>query len=120
METLIMKTNKLGAYPPIMNIDFKLNEGIEVCCDTSIFYKYNGFVIPIIENNKVVGFTPNTKAWEAWKASVSEPEPQTPELTKTQKLQLAVAELGVAAAQSKTEVQLAIAELAATMTGGTE
>lgn len=44
----------------------------------------------------------------------------TIEPSPEQKLQLAVAELGTTTAQSKTEVQLAIAELAATMTGGAE
>ena len=43
---------------------------------------YNGFVELTIEGDAVTAVTPNTGAWEAWKASLppeSEPEPTTEE-----------------------------------------
>ena len=34
------------------------------------FIKYNGFVNLTVENNTVVFVSPNTEAWEAWKATL--------------------------------------------------
>lgn len=37
------------------------------------FIKHNGFVILTIEDNVVVGLEPDVESWEAWKATIPEP-----------------------------------------------
>jgi len=68
------KPNPSGAYPNPKNQPFpgciELNDE-----QAAVFFAYNGFVI--VENGTV---TPNTEAWEAWKASL--PEPTEPEPTQ--------------------------------------
>ena len=48
--------------------------------DTADYYAYNGFVVLSIETidgvDTVTAYEPNVEAWEAWKASLPEPEPQ--------------------------------------------
>ena len=66
--------NQSGAYPNPKNQPFpsciELHDK-----QAAVFFEYNGFVT--IENGTV---TPNTEAWEAWKASL--PEPTEPEPTQ--------------------------------------
>lgn len=68
------KPNPSGAYPNPKNQPFpgciELNDE-----QAAVFFEYNGFVT--VENGTV---TPNTEAWEAWKASL--PEPTEPEPTQ--------------------------------------
>jgi hypothetical protein len=52
--------------------------------DMTEFYSYNGFVILAIEGDTVTGYTPNTEAWEKWKAE--QPEPQEPEPTTEERV----------------------------------
>lgn len=53
--------------------------------DTADFYAYNGFVVLTIETidgvDTVTAYEPNVEAWEAWKASLPEPEPEVDEPT---------------------------------------
>lgn len=53
--------------------------------DTADFYAYNGFVVLTIEAidgvDTVTAYAPNVEAWEAWKASLPEPEPEVDEPT---------------------------------------
>ena len=53
--------------------------------DTADFYVYNGFVVLTIEAidgvDTVTAYAPNVEAWEAWKASLPEPEPEVDEPT---------------------------------------
>ena len=62
--------NPSGAYPNAKNQPFP---GCIALDDeqATVFFEYNGFVT-ITEN----GVKPNTEAWEAWKASLPEPEPE--------------------------------------------
>lgn len=52
--------------------------------DMSEFYAYNGFVTLTIEGDTVTAYKPNVEAWEAWKASL--PEPEEPEPTTEERL----------------------------------
>lgn len=63
--------NPSGAYPNPKNQPFP--GGIPLDGEQAdTFFQYNGFVT--VENGVV---TPNTEAWEAWKASLPpEPEPE--------------------------------------------
>ena len=54
--------------------------------DMTDFYAYNGFVTLTIEEDTVTGYMPNVEAWEAWKASLTEPEPQEPEPTTEERI----------------------------------
>ena len=53
--------------------------------DTADYYAYNGFVVLSIETidgvDTVTAYEPNVEAWEAWKASLPEPEPEVDEPT---------------------------------------
>lgn len=42
------------------------------------FLEYNGFVTLTIEDGVVTGMTPNTTAWENWKASLPPEQPPQP------------------------------------------
>ena len=50
--------------------------------DTADFYAYNGFVVLTIETidgvDTVTAYELNVEAWEAWKASLPEPEVDEP------------------------------------------
>ena len=75
-----------GGYPPIQSwSNVELPDGYYVVSeelDTAVFYEYNGFVFLTIDGNTVTKFTPNTEAWEDWKASLPEPpEPETDDVT---------------------------------------
>lgn len=66
--------------------------------DMSDFYDYNGFVNLQIEGDTVTGYTPNTVAWEEWKASQTppeEPEPTIEEYLVDLDYRLSLTELGV-------------------------
>lgn len=65
--------NPSGAYPNPKNQPFP--DCIALTDERAdLFFQYNGFVT--VEDGTV---TPNTEAWEAWKASL--PEPSDPEPT---------------------------------------
>ena len=53
--------------------------------DTADFYAYNGFVVLTIETidgvDTVTAYEPNVEAWEAWKASLPDPEPSAPQIS---------------------------------------
>ena len=53
--------------------------------DTADYYAYNGFVVLTIETidgvDTVTAYELNVEAWEAWKASLPEPEPEVDEPT---------------------------------------
>ena len=65
-----------GAYFPIQSWDgaapadehYLVADGVELSC--------GGFGELIIENDIVIGFTPNVEAWEQWQAEHTEPIPQ--------------------------------------------
>lgn len=42
------------------------------------FIQYNGFVVLTAEDGVVTGITPNTEAWENWKASLPPEQPPQP------------------------------------------
>ena len=74
--------NPSGAYPApqiwashnIPDTHAIIPDGV----DLTEFYDYNGFVELRIVGNTVVRITPNAVAWEEWKASLPEPEPEPP------------------------------------------
>lgn len=51
---------------------------IPATVDMADFYAYNGFVILAIEGDTVTGYTPNTEAWEEWKANLPDPTEEEP------------------------------------------
>ena len=73
------KPNPSGAYPNPKNQPFpgciELNDE-----QAALFFEYNGFVVVSEENGKAVTVQPNVEAWEAWKASLPEPEEPEPEV----------------------------------------
>lgn len=71
------KPNPSGAYPNPKNQPFP---GCIALTDeqAAAFFEYSGFIV--VRGGTV---TPNTEAWEAWKASLPEPEPE-PEPKPTQ------------------------------------
>lgn len=84
MYILSKTTNEYGGYGVIQSWDGPPPEGCFQVPDTFDFdeyQSYNGFVNLAVKRNVVIGFTPNTEAWEEWKASLPptpepEPEPQ--------------------------------------------
>lgn len=76
MLYLIQKTRD-GAYPPPQSLKVKglLNFPKQFLEE---FNSYNGFVHLTVEGDTVTGITPNTEAWEEWKATRKEEETQTP------------------------------------------
>lgn len=79
MYILSKTTNEYGGYGVIQTWDGPPPEGYFQVLDTFDFdeyNEYNGFVNLAIKRNVVIGFTPNTEAWEAWKAQLPEPEPE--------------------------------------------
>ena len=85
---------------------YRVADGVELSC--------GGFGELIIENDIVIGFVPNTEAWERWQAEHPAPEPPIDDITA---LQLAAAELAESQAADQTANELALAELAE-MIGG--
>lgn len=92
MEIINITPNESGSYPPIQSWGMdELPDGYAVWpdeLDTSNFYRYNGFVVLIVEPmdgvDTVIKYEPNVEAWEAWKASLP-PDPE-PEATDTEVL----------------------------------
>ena len=88
MKIIVKTPSENGAYPPIQDWPgSKIPDGyarILDSLDTSIFYQYNGFVTLTITRGMVTEMTPNTEAWETWKATLP-PEPE-PEPTDTEVL----------------------------------
>lgn len=74
------KPNPSGAYPNPKNQPFPgciaLNDE-----QAALFFEYNGFVT--VEGDTV---TANVAAWEAWKASLPEPESVEPELSAEERI----------------------------------
>lgn len=72
------KPNPSGAYPNPKNQPFPgciaLNDE-----QAAVFFEYNGFVI-VTKTETGVTVEPNVEAWEAWKASLPEPEEPKPEV----------------------------------------
>ena len=84
---LISKTpSQNGAYPPIQDCELRsVPEGVALWPETlptGDFYACNGFVTLTVEDvdgvPTVTGCVPNVEAWEEWKASLPEPEPEAP------------------------------------------
>ena len=82
MNIIQRNPNPSGAYAapqtwntPNIPSDYAI---ISDTMDMTDFYAYNGFVTMTIEDNTVTAYTPNMDAWEAWKASLPEPEPEQP------------------------------------------
>lgn len=75
--------NEGGAYPAPQRNPFP---GALALADEQVaqLVAYNGFVTLTMENGAVTSITPNTEAWEAWKASLpaeTDPEPTAEEIT---------------------------------------
>ena len=115
MNIIPIKTNPSGAYPPIQSWSgavppdgyYQVADGVELSC--------GGFGELIIENDVVMGFTPNTEAWDQWQAEHPTPEPTLDDITA---LQLAVAEMAEIQTADQTANELALAELAEIVLGG--
>lgn len=68
--------NADGSYSQIYQLNcvalpdgcYQVTDGVELSC--------GGFGELIIENDIVIGFTPNTEAWEQWQVEHPAPEPQ--------------------------------------------
>ena len=81
--------NPSGAYPALQSWDSPTPPDgyaiVQDAVDLSTFYEYNGFVMLTIETidgvDTVTAYEPNVEAWEAWKASLPEPEPEVDEPT---------------------------------------
>lgn len=83
MKIIRIKPNESGAYPPLQDwtgTPPETHYAISDIVDISVFYEYNGFVIPTTdETGVVIEIQPNAEAWDDWKASL--PEPEAPEQT---------------------------------------
>ncbi len=81
MNIIRIKANEDGTRPPIQTWNSAtLPNGYAVCPDefVSIFYSTDpaGFVNITVENNTVTSMTVNTEAYNAYLASLPEPEPE--------------------------------------------
>lgn len=114
------KPYECGSRPPMQSWQGNtIPDGYAIVPDyvaTSVFYDYNGFVNLTVENGIVLEMTPNIEAWEAWKASL--PEPDQEPLDEITALQLAVTELAETQENYQTANELALAELAELLIGG--
>ena len=76
------EANPSGAYPAPQSWNKSAPpNGYAIIPDTvdmADFYAYNGFATFTIEGDTVTGYTPNVEAWEEWKASLPEPQPEPP------------------------------------------
>ena len=74
------KKNPSGAYPGPQSNYVK---GMTPLTDeqVQVLIQYNGFVDITTDEEGVVTVTPNEEAWEEWKASLPEPEPEPVDLT---------------------------------------
>ena len=76
MNIIQKQPNPSGAYPPIQSWSeatppdgyYQVADGVELSC--------GGFGTLTVEDGIVMGFTPNTEAWEQWQAEHPAPEPQ--------------------------------------------
>lgn len=86
MNIIRKEPNASGAYPApqTWNSNVPPSGYAIIDLDMTEFYSYNGFVILAIEGDTVTGYTPNTEAWEKWKAE--QPEPQEPEPTTEERV----------------------------------
>ncbi len=81
--------NPSGAYPALQSWDSPTPPDgyaiVQDAVDLSTFYEYNGFVVLSIETidgvDTVTAYEPNVEAWEAWKASLPDPEPPEPQIS---------------------------------------
>lgn len=82
MNIIRKKANPSGAYPAPQSWNKSAPpNGYAIIPDTvdmADFYAYNGFATFTIEGDTVTGYTPNVEAWEEWKASLPEPQPEPP------------------------------------------
>lgn len=80
MYILYKEKNEYGGYNPIQSWVGSVPDGFYQVMDTfdfDTFAEYNGFVNLTVKRNIVVGITPNTEVWEAWKKEhPDEPEPE--------------------------------------------
>ncbi len=53
--------------------------------DTSIYQQYNGCVDLTLEGDRVTAMTPNVEVWEAWKATLPDPDIALAEEVRTQR-----------------------------------
>ena len=72
--------NPSGAYPAPQswNSNVPPSGYAIIDLDMTEFYDYNGFVTLTIEGDTVTSYTPNVEAWEKWKSSLPEPQPEPP------------------------------------------
>ena len=86
MNIIRKEPNASGAYPApqTWNSNVPPSGYAIIDLDMTEFYSYNGFVILAIEGDTVTEYTPNTEAWEKWKAE--QPEPQEPEPTTEERV----------------------------------
>ena len=86
MNIIRKEPNASGAYPApqTWNSNVPPSGYAIIDLDMTEFYAYNGFVILAIEGDTVTRYTPNTEAWEKWKAE--QPEPQEPEPTTEEQI----------------------------------
>lgn len=97
MNIIKLEPNSNQSYPPIQTWEVSygaIPNGyalVQSKIDTSAMQDYCGFVNLTIENNVVTAITGNEEAYQAYLASLPEPEPET--LDEVTKLKLAIAEL---------------------------
>ena len=86
MNIIRKEPNASGAYPApqTWNSNVPPSGYVIIDLDMTEFYSYNGFVLLAVEGDTVTGYTPNTEAWEKWKAE--QPEPQEPEPTTEERV----------------------------------
>ena len=86
MNIIRKEPNASGAYPAPQTWHSNVPPSGYAIIDLDMteFYSYNGFVILAVEGDTVTGYTPNTEAWEKWKAE--QPEPQEPEPTTEERV----------------------------------
>ncbi len=86
MKIIQQQPNPSGAYPPIQEGSFSaIPEGMALWPEdlaTEAFYAAQGFAQLTVEDVEgvptVTACTPDTTAWEAWKASLPPEEPAPP------------------------------------------
>lgn len=80
MNIIRKEPNASGAYPaPQTWSGSTPPDGYAILAvDMADFYAYNGFVILAIDGDTVNGYTPNTEAWEEWRANLPDPTEEEP------------------------------------------
>lgn len=69
MYIIQKQPNLIGGYSFIQNCSSLPKNCYEIICDMSVFYEYNGFVNLIIKDERVIGFTPNLEAYNAYEST---------------------------------------------------